>query len=416
MDARSKNPILTITTLFLVIIIDQMGITFIFPILTPLFMDPVNSIIPPYVSPEMRDILYGFCLALYPFMMFCAAPLLGSLSDQLGRKIILLVCLLGSAISFFLSAVAIDMNSLVLLFISRALAGFFSGSQYIAQAAIADISPPDKKAVNLSYIIVAISIGMIFGPLVGGYLSDPNIAKWMNYATPFEAAAILAILNAILLWILFPETYKAAKKAKIQIWAGFILLKEAFSDQKIRLLSTILFFLVFGWTLYFQSISWYLFQRFNFTGNEIGIFIAYIGIGFAVALMVFLKIFLKYFASLIRIIIICISINTLSIFLAFVVPDELIEWVTAPFIIGTLAIAYTLLLALFSNAVSEDKQGWIMGVTGSLVAIAWTFSGLIAGPLGYMAIILPLLASSVLAFMSLIFAIYYANREAAARR
>src|SRR3990167_335668 len=188
----TTNPVITITILFLVIIIDQMGITFVFPILTPLFMDPNSMLIPAGIKNSSRDFLYGLCLALYPFFMFFGAPLLGAISDQLGRKITLLLCLLASAISFVLSAVAIHLASLTLLLASRALAGFFSGSQYIAQAAIADISPPDKKAVNLSYIIVAISIGMILGPLVGGYLSDPVLLKSLTYATPFEAAALLA--------------------------------------------------------------------------------------------------------------------------------------------------------------------------------------------------------------------------------
>src|SRR5262245_52001144 len=95
------NPLATIGALFLVIIIDQMGITFIFPILTPLFMNPTHSIVPPSMSHEWRDFLYGFCLALYPLLMFFGAPFLGGLSDQMGRKKVLLICLLGSAFSFF---------------------------------------------------------------------------------------------------------------------------------------------------------------------------------------------------------------------------------------------------------------------------------------------------------------------------
>ncbi|MGQ3889285.1 MFS transporter [Legionella sp. CNM-1927-20] len=400
--SSKSNPIVIIGSLFLAIIIDQMGITFVFPILTPLFMEPTSNLISTGMDKGTRDVLFGLCLALYPLFMFFGAPLLGALSDQLGRKATLLLCLLGSAASFVLSAIAINLGSLILLLFSRASAGFFSGSQYIAQAAIADISPEDKKAVNLSYIIVAISIGMIFGPLVGGYLSDPNFFKGLTYATPFEAAALLAFINALILWLIFPETFIRTNPVKLNLFEGFTLLKEAFTNLKIRLLSFLLFFFMFGWTLYFQSISWFLFQQFKFTPNKIGLFIAYLGIAFALALMIVLKLLLKYLKKPSYIILLCLSMNTIALLLALSIPFEAIQWISGPFIIGSMAITYTLVLTLFSDAVGEDKQGWIMGVSGAFVAIAWTLAGLLAGPFGYFNIHLPFLISTLLVIVALI--------------
>lgn len=413
MASKLINPISTIAALFLVIIIDQMGITFIFPILTPLFMDPNSTLFAVSTSSEMRDIYYGLCLALYPLLMFFGAPLLGSLSDQLGRKKTLLICLVGSAVSFLLSALAVHISSLTLLLVSRAAAGFFSGSQYIAQAAIADISPPDKKAVNLSYIIVAISIGMICGPLVGGYFSDPHLASWLSFATPFEIAALLAIINALALWLIFKETFSVKAEVKVNLLEGLTLFKDAFIDKKIRLLSFTLLFQMLGWTLYFQSISWYLMQQFHFAPNKIGLFIGYLGIAFTIALVLVLKLLIKYIQVPIRIILLCLSVNFIAVLLAFAIPYEAIEWLVGPFIIGAMAITYTMLLSLFSNAVSAEKQGWIMGITGSLTAIAWTIAGLVTGPLGYLNIILPLLVSSIVIFAALICAIVIAKRRLA---
>lgn len=404
-QSSTINPIATITTLFLVIIIDQMGITFVFPILTPLFMDPNSTLLPLGTQSATRDFLYGLCLALYPFFMFFGAPLLGAVSDQLGRKITLLICLLASAASFVLSAIAIHLGSLIFLLISRAMAGFFSGSQYIAQAAIADISPPDKKAINLSYMIVAISIGMILGPLVGGYLSDPILLRSLTFATPFEAAALLAFINALLLWLVFSETFTSTNKIKIRFFEGFSLLRSAFANKKIRLLCAILFFLMFGWTLYFQSIPWFLFQRFQFSADKIGLFVAYLGIAFAIALIVVLKLLIRYLKNPIQIILVCLIANAIAVLFASLMPYELAEWITGSAVIGAMAITYTVLLSLFSDAVGADKQGWMMGVSGACVAIAWTLAGLFAGPLGYANIHLPLIVSCLLILSAFLFAL-----------
>lgn len=404
-----KNPIAIIAALFLVIFIDQMGITFVFPVLTPLFMDTSSTLIPTHVSAEMRDFLYGLCLALYPLFLFIGAPLLGDISDQVGRKKILLACLLGSAASFILSAIAISYDSLTWLLISRAVAGFFSGSLYIAQAAIVDVSPEDKKAINLSYIIVAISVGMVLGPLIGGYFSDIHLVKWFTYSTPFEVATLLAIVNAALLMLVFKETFTVTKQVKIKIFQGFVLFKNAFTDPAIRLLSGILLFLLFGWTLYFQAISWILLQRFNFSADRIGLFIGYLGIGFVIALTVVFRLFTKY-SKPTKTLQICLAINFITFLLAFLLPLEWMEWLMAPFIIGSMAICYTSLLAFFSNSVSAEKQGWIMGITGAVNAAAWTISGLAAGPLGFLHITLPLLVSSLSALLALACGIGYAKK------
>ena len=80
--------------LFLVLVIDTMGIGLIFPVLSPLFMSKTSGIIPAHLSIGARDLLYGLTLASYAIFMFVGAPFLGDLSDHLGRKKVLLICLL----------------------------------------------------------------------------------------------------------------------------------------------------------------------------------------------------------------------------------------------------------------------------------------------------------------------------------
>ena len=84
----SKN--FTILALFFILLIDSMGFWFIFPVLTPLLLDAKTSILPHGISDYSRNVIYGTLVAVYPFCMFIGAPILGVMSDKLGRKNILL--------------------------------------------------------------------------------------------------------------------------------------------------------------------------------------------------------------------------------------------------------------------------------------------------------------------------------------
>ena len=147
--------------LFLVIFIDAMGLAIMFPILTPIFMNlhVHGGILAAGASLLVRNIFYGVTLCIFPLFMFFGTPFLGDLSDHIGRKKVLIICLLGATVSYFLSGLSVDFKVVWLLLVSRAVAGFTAGSQPIAQAAIIDVSPPDKKALNLSLLLFPAALG-----------------------------------------------------------------------------------------------------------------------------------------------------------------------------------------------------------------------------------------------------------------
>ena len=133
------NKFMTLAPLFLVLVIDTMGAGIIFPILSPLFMTPSESILPLATSENMRQFWYGATLSSWAVLMFIGAPFLGDLSDRIGRKKVLVLCLLGDSLGFILSGFGIQKSLLSFIIIGRLVSGFFSGSQSIAQAVIADI-------------------------------------------------------------------------------------------------------------------------------------------------------------------------------------------------------------------------------------------------------------------------------------
>jgi len=147
----------------------------------------------------------GILLASYSFMQFLASPVLGWLSDRYGRKPVLMCSLVGSAAGYLLMANA---ASLAILFAARILAGIAGASVGTASAYIADITPPEDRSKRIGLIGAAFGIGFVLGPAIGGILSHFSVIA------PFWFAAILSVLNAILMWIVLPEPERHTARQK----------------------------------------------------------------------------------------------------------------------------------------------------------------------------------------------------------
>lgn len=160
--------------IFVTLFLDILGIGLIVPILPKL----VEQLAGGGVAPASH--YYGLLAALYGLMQFLCAPLLGSLSDQHGRRPVILTSLLGSGLDYLLLAFA---PNLTWFFIGRLIAGVTGANFSAATAYIADISPPEKRAANFGMIGAAFGLGFIAGPALGGWLGNENLRL------PFFAAA-----------------------------------------------------------------------------------------------------------------------------------------------------------------------------------------------------------------------------------
>lgn len=139
----------------------------------------------------------GLLITVYSIAQFFLAPVWGRVSDQVGRRPILILGLLGSSASYVVFAFA---GSLAVLFLSRILAGIGGATVPVAQAYIADITPPKRRAGNLGLIGAAFGLGFIFGPALGGFLAP------LSVEAPGLAAAALCLGNAILAFLFLPES------------------------------------------------------------------------------------------------------------------------------------------------------------------------------------------------------------------
>lgn len=179
--------------LFLIVFIDLVGFGMVIPIL-PLYAEKYGP----------SGLVFGLFMASFSAMQFIFAPLLGGLSDRIGRRPVLIVSMLGAAAGYGLLAAA---DSMALLFLSRIIAGICGANIATAQAVIADITGPEGRTKAMGIIGAAFGLGFILGPALGGIL--------IHYGEPYPgiAAALTSLTAAILVGVLLPESLRPGAAA-----------------------------------------------------------------------------------------------------------------------------------------------------------------------------------------------------------
>jgi len=193
-SSDQRTPRARLTILFLTVFADLVGFGIVLPLL-PFYADRFGA----------SGLVIGLLVMVYSLAQLFMAPLWGRLSDRFGRRPILLVGLLSSALSYLVFAYA---GSLLVLFASRIMAGLGGATVPVAQAYIADITPPERRAGNMGLVGAAFGLGFIFGPAIGGWLAP------VSPAAPGLAAAALCLTNAVLAWFFLPESISAGERAR----------------------------------------------------------------------------------------------------------------------------------------------------------------------------------------------------------
>lgn len=374
-----KPKLASLFPLFLVLFIDGMGLGLLFPILNTILLEPQAGFLPGQLSVSLRATYYGFTVGIFMICWFFGAAILGDLSDNIGRKRALLICLIGSFLGYFVSALGIIGHSLPVLIAGRIVAGFTAGSQPIAQAAIVDVSSESEKARNIGLILLSVSLGFVFGPIFGGILSDPKLVSWFSFETPMYFASGLSLLNAFLLYWFFQETYKTtAIKKKIRWQHAIDIFISAFKHPAIRFYSLVFLIMIFGWSNYFTFISVFLTQTYHYTIMQNSLFLALLGVGFSLGCGYLVNYCTKWF-NFESIVIVSLLVTGIAVLITLLVPQQWVAWVAAFFIGCSISVSWSVLLTLFSNQVSDKEQGWVMGVTGSISALCFGLTSIFTG-------------------------------------
>ncbi|MGJ7910000.1 MFS transporter [Neobacillus sp. LXY-1] len=173
-----------------------------FTIITPV----VPFLVQPYVSkPEEQAIVVTLLTSVYAVCVFLAAPGLGALSDRYGRRPILLICLLGSAIGYLIFGIG---GALWILFVGRIIEGITGGSISTIFAFFADIIPPEQRTKYFGWMSAVVGVGTVIGPTFGGLLAK------FGYSIPMYFGAIITLLNVVYGLFFMPESLGINKRLK----------------------------------------------------------------------------------------------------------------------------------------------------------------------------------------------------------
>jgi MFS family permease len=188
-----KKP--SVLIIFLTVFIDLIGFGIVLPLL-PIFAKDLDA----------SGFVIGCLMAVYSAMQFLFAAVWGRLSDRIGRRPVLLVSTAGAAISYALFALGCGrtgMAALILLFVARTFAGICGANITVAQAYIADITPPEERSKKMGLIGMAFGLGFIFGPAIGGVG-----LKFWGLTAPGWIAAGLCGANFFFTLARLPESWK----------------------------------------------------------------------------------------------------------------------------------------------------------------------------------------------------------------
>src|SRR5215471_13042601 len=252
-----RSPLLII---FITVFIDLVGFGIVIPVL-PFYAEGTKF----GATPSQVGLLF----ASYSIMQLVFAPVLGRLSDKYGRRPVLLVSLLGTALGFLILGFA---TTLWMLFAGRILDGISGGNISTAQAYIADVTTKENRAKGMGLVGAAFGLGFSFGPAIGGIMS-----RW-GINVPFLFASGLAFANATLLFFTLPETVTKDHPARASAAsARWLQLVAALKQARLALILGIYFLFVVAFSVMTSSFAFFTMFRFGFDAHDTGWLFLYVG-------------------------------------------------------------------------------------------------------------------------------------------
>ena len=356
-------------TIFLIVFIDLLGFSLILPLL-PYYAETYGA------TPTM----VGLLIASYAAAQLIGAPLLGRLSDRIGRRPVLIISVVGTGIGFLLLGFADPIGHLLaemvaphavnafvigVLFFSRILDGLTGGNITVAQAYITDVTDEQNRAKGLGLIGAAFGLGFIIGPAVGGALS-----QW-GYNLPAFVAASVSFINVLMIIFLLPESLppeqRSTASGQNRPPFTFTALRQALKRPKVGPLLQVRFFFALAFAI-FQTIFALYAQSIGLSAQTTGYLLTYVGVISVVVQAGLIGLLTRRFNE-----------NSLMIAGLWIMTGALLAWSIATqlwflvVLIVPLAAAggvlNTVIQSSITKSVTKLEVGGILGLTASLEAV-----------------------------------------------
>jgi MFS family permease len=379
---------LTLSVVFATILIDFVGFSVLIPVL-PLFADRLGA----------SSLQVGWIVALYGLAQLLFLPVWGWVSDRVGRRPVILISLLGTAVSFAVLATA---QSIPLVYMARALTGLFAASIGAAQAVVTDLTPVAERTSGMGLIGAAFGASLVVGPAAGGALAA------FHEQAPFYAIVVVAGANFLLAWLALPES--RPRDLPRPPWKD---LARAFVPTPLRLLARVhdrrialflvLFFIFFAAFAVVEAMgTLYLGKRFGADELDSALVFAWIGLFLTGTQAGPLGRLVDWFGE-VRLLVIGFALTAIGIAAVAWVPSYGWFFVIGPVIAVGHGLAFPSFTSLFTRLCRAEQAGELLGESNSMAT-----AGRIVGAVGGGALMserflgAPFLAASALLTLGLL--------------
>ena len=342
--------------IFITVTLNMIGFGVIIPVMPQLIMDVTGE--------DLSNAAQwgGYVSLIYALMQFVMMPIIGGLSDRFGRRPVLLISLAAYSFDFLIMALAPTIGIIVA---ARVLAGAFAATFSTANAYVADISPPEKRAGNFGLMGAAFGLGFIIGPGLGGVLGDQ-----FGPRAPFYFVAALGAVNFIFGALVLPETLARENRRKFD-WKranAFGAFKE-FAKYPIMLpIAGVVFLSQLAHWTYPSVWSYYAEEKFSWTPDLIGASLVVVGIAAAIVQGGLTRIIVPRLGE--RASAIAAMCITAISYVGFALADA--GWMVYAIIAFSAlgGIAQPALQGLMSRTMPPDAQGELQGAMGAVTSVS----------------------------------------------
>ena len=355
--------------LFLIVFSNLLGFGIIIPLL-PYYAEKFGA------NPNEVTLL----MASYSLMQLIFSPILGRISDIYGRKKILVLCLIGSAISYFLLYFA---TNFALVLFARSVAGLFGSTTAIANAYVTETTSSANRSKGMGLIGAAFGLGLVFGPVIGGYFGGGDINN-IDYKTPFFFAFLVAIISCILAYFILIEPKKRNKQfISINFLDSFKDLIDLFKIPALLFLIILSFLITFSFAGFETTFALWTERAMNWASRQTGYAFTFTALFVALIQGVFIGKLTKKFGEL-KLLITSCFLMLVGLFFITLSAQNLFYLTIALGILGiSVGLGNPSLNSLLSKNLNKGIIGASFGVVQSVGSLARILSPLAMGNLFY---------------------------------